>query len=67
MALSTSLLLAAVGAVLIWGVDAEVAGVNLDVIGVIALIVGVVGSILALVAYTRDRGSVRRMDRTLDR
>jgi hypothetical protein len=70
MALAISLLLAAAGAILIWGIDAEAAGVDLDVIGVIGLIVGVVAAVLVLVTYLRDRGPadpVRRTDSTVDR
>jgi hypothetical protein len=62
MAFAISLILAAGGALLIWGVDAEVAGVDLNVIGGIAILVGLVGVVFALVAYTR-RPPVDRVTR----
>jgi hypothetical protein len=69
MGLAVSLVLAAAGAILIWGIDAEVAGVELDVIGWIGIVVGVVGGLLALLAYARrppaDR--VRRRDHMVER
>jgi hypothetical protein len=43
MGISFSLILAAVGAALIWAVNATVSGVNIHTIGVILLIVGIVG------------------------
>jgi hypothetical protein len=43
MGISVSLLLSAAGAVLIWAVNASVAGLNIHTIGVILLVVGVVG------------------------
>lgn len=43
MGISFSLVLIAVGAVLIWAVDATVSGLNIHVVGVILLIVGLIG------------------------
>jgi hypothetical protein len=43
MGISFSLVLAAVGAALIWAVNATVSGVNIHTIGVILLIVGIIG------------------------
>jgi hypothetical protein len=43
MGLSFSLLLAAVGAVLIWAVNATVSGLNIHTVGIIVLIAGLVG------------------------
>ncbi|HVC86871.1 MAG TPA: hypothetical protein VNC40_05525 [Gaiellaceae bacterium] len=48
MGLSFSLLLAAVGAVLIWAVTATVSGVNIHTVGVIVLVAGVVGFVVSL-------------------
>lgn len=48
MGISVSLILAAAGAILIWAVDASVAGLNIHTVGVIFLIVGVVGFVTSL-------------------
>jgi hypothetical protein len=48
MGLSLSLLLAAAGAVLLWAVNASVAGLNIHTVGVILLIVGIVGFVTSL-------------------
>ncbi|HEV3478359.1 MAG TPA: DUF6458 family protein [Gaiellaceae bacterium] len=62
MTLALSILLLALGAVLVWGVDYEVAGIDLDVVGVILVVVGAVGAILALATSARagPRRVVRR-------
>lgn len=48
MGVSVSLLLSAVGAVLIWAVSATVSGVNIHTVGVILLIVGIVGFVVSI-------------------
>ena len=53
MTLGVSLLLVAVGAILIWGVTGEASGIDVDAIGVILIIVGIVGFILSLVFWDR--------------
>ncbi len=53
MALAISILLVAVGAVLLWAVTYEVAGVNIDVVGWIALAVGMIGVAFAMLTYAR--------------
>jgi hypothetical protein len=50
--IGVSLILAAVGAILIWAVDVEVSGVDLTVVGVILLVVGCVGALLSLVFWS---------------
>lgn len=63
MTLALSILLLALGAVLVWGVDYELAGVDLDVVGVILLIVAAAGAILALATQARGRpGQAVRRD-----
>ena len=42
------LLLAAVGAILYWGVSADASGVDLDFIGVVLMVVGAIGVILSV-------------------
>jgi hypothetical protein len=66
MGLSLSLILAAVGAILIWAVDASVSGVNLDVVGIILLIVGIVGALLSLAFWSSwgGFGGATRTDQT---
>lgn len=52
MGISLSIVLAAVGAALIWAVNATVAGLNIHTLGVILLIVGIVGFIASLVFWS---------------
>jgi hypothetical protein len=64
MGISASLLLTAVGAVLIWGVDATVSGLNIHTIGVILLVIGIVGFVISLFFWSswggfRGAGPVR--------
>jgi hypothetical protein len=48
MAIGTSLLLIAAGAILAWAVDYEVSGVDLQAIGGILVVVGIIGLIFSL-------------------
>jgi hypothetical protein len=50
--LGAGLLLIAVGAILTWGVTAEVEGLDVNVVGVILMVVGLVGVILSLLFWT---------------
>ena len=50
MGIGVSAFLIAAGAVLYWGVTANVEAVDLDVVGVILMIVGALGLLWALVA-----------------
>ncbi|HLG01488.1 MAG TPA: DUF6458 family protein [Acidimicrobiia bacterium] len=47
MAFGTSIVLFALGAVLVYGVETDVDGINLDAIGVILMIVAAVGFLLS--------------------
>jgi hypothetical protein len=64
MGIGVSAFLLAAGAVLYWGVTADVEGVNLDVVGVILMIVGAIGLLWTLIAANsapwRRRGGVAR-------
>jgi hypothetical protein len=62
MGVSVSLLLAAAGAVLIWAVDASVAGIDLVAVGWILLIVGALGLLLSLVFWSSWGGFGGRRD-----
>ncbi len=74
MGITASLLLTAVGAVLLWGVEADVSGVNIHTIGVILLVVGIAGFIISLFFWSswggfgggRDTTVIRERD-TIDR
>ena len=48
MGITASLLLTAVGAVLLWAVHASSSGFNIHTIGVILLVVGIVGFVTSL-------------------
>jgi Domain of unknown function (DUF6458) len=50
--IGVSILLIAVGAILIWGVTGEVSGVDIDAVGVILLIVGALGIVLSMVFWS---------------
>jgi Domain of unknown function (DUF6458) len=52
MGIGASLILIAVGAILVWAVNAEVSGVDIDVVGWILLIVGIVGALLSLIFWS---------------
>ena len=51
MGLVVSLILIAVGAILIWGVNAESTDFNVDAIGVILMIIGFVAFLLSLMMW----------------
>ena len=48
MGITASLLLSAVGAILIWGVNATVSGLDVNAIGAILLVVGIIGFVLSI-------------------
>ena len=52
MTLGVSLLLVAVGAILIWGVTGEASGIDVDAIGVILMVVGIIGAVLSLIFWS---------------
>ncbi len=52
MGIAVSLLLIAGGAILVWGVNKEVAGLDVDAIGVILMVVGIVGAVLSLIFWS---------------
>jgi hypothetical protein len=56
MGLGVSLILCAVGAVLIWAVDVSTSGVNVHVVGVILLIVGLIGALLSMIFWSSWAG-----------
>ena len=52
MGLGASLFLIAGGAILLWGVNAEVANINVDAIGVILMVIGIIGAVLSLIFWS---------------
>jgi len=54
--LGVSILLIAAGAILAWGVNADVSGLNIHTIGWILLIVGIVGAVLSMIFWSSWAG-----------
>jgi hypothetical protein len=52
MGIGLSLVLIAVGAILIWAVDVTFAGVDIDAVGVILLVVGALGVVLSMIFWS---------------
>lgn len=52
MGFGVSIVLVAVGAILIWGVTAEVSGLDIQVVGVILLVVGLAGFLLSMLFWS---------------
>ena len=52
MGIGVSLILIAVGAVLVWAVEATVSGVDLVAVGWILVIVGAAGALLSLIFWS---------------
>jgi len=50
--IGVSLILIAVGAILVWGVTGEVSGLDVDAIGVILMVVGLIGAVLSLIFWS---------------
>ena len=68
MGIGVSLVLAAIGAILIWAVTAEVGGVNINAVGWILLIVGIVGALLSMIFWSSWGGfGGARRERTVVR
>ena len=63
MGIGVSIVLVALGAILIWGVTAEVAGVDVNAIGWILLIVGIVGALLSMIFWSSWGGFGGRRER----
>lgn len=70
MGMGVSLILIAIGAILVWAVNTDAEGFNINAIGWILLVVGAVGALVSLLfwsswasAGTRRRETVVREDR----
>jgi hypothetical protein len=56
LGIGVSLILVAAGAILVWGVNGDIANINEDAIGWILMIVGLVGLILSLIFWSSWAG-----------
>ena len=56
MGIGVSLILVAVGAVLVWGVNGDIANINENAIGWILMIVGAVGLVLSMIFWSTWAG-----------
>ena len=65
MALGTSLILFALGAILAWAVDYSVSGIDIQVIGTILMVVGAIGLLFSLLFWS-SFAPFYRGDRTDD-
>jgi hypothetical protein len=52
MGIGASLFLIAGGAILVWGVNATVAGLDVNAIGVILMVIGIVGLVLSMIFWS---------------
>ncbi len=52
MGLGVSLLLIAVGAILVWGLESDLGGIDEDAIGVILMIIGGIGLVLSMLFWS---------------
>ena len=62
MGIGASLFLIALGAILVWGVSAEVGGMDVDAIGWILLVVGALGALLSMIFWSSWGGFNRRTE-----
>jgi hypothetical protein len=65
MGIGVSLLLIALGAILIWGVSYEIGGMDVDAIGWILLVVGALGALLSMIFWSSWGGFHRREERVV--
>lgn len=61
MRIGSAIVLMAIGAILVWAVEADVPYVSLDMIGYILIAAGVIGLIWALLASQRSRVTESRV------
>ena len=68
MGIGTSLFLIALGAILYFAVEVDLAGISIDTVGVILMVVGVIGALLTLLVWgPRRRARETYVDRPVDR
>ncbi len=66
MGIGVSIFLIAIGAILVWAVNAEVAGLDIDAVGVILMVVGGIGILLSLIFWSSWGGFSRRREVIVD-
>ncbi|HVM35709.1 MAG TPA: DUF6458 family protein [Actinomycetota bacterium] len=66
MGIGVSLFLLALGAILTWAVEFDVAGLNIDTIGVILMVIGAIGLLLSMLFWS-SFAPFRREERTVVR
>jgi hypothetical protein len=67
MGIGVSLLLIALGAILVWAVNVSVSGLELVTIGWILLVVGAIGAVLSLIFWSSWGGYHRERDEVVYR
>jgi len=65
MSIAAAVFLAAVGAILYFAVDEEIAGIDLDTVGIILMVAGAVGLLLTMLMQFGSRS--RRTERVVER
>lgn len=65
MSIAAAVFLAAVGAILYFAVDEEIAGIDLDTVGIILMVAGAVGLLLTMLMQFGGRS--RRTERVVER
>jgi hypothetical protein len=55
MAFPLSIVFVCLGAVLVWGMTAKVAGLDLEIVGWIGIVIGLVGAVLSMFASARGQ------------
>ena len=63
MGIGISMILLALGAILVWATDASVSGVDLTTVGVILVVVGAAGALLSVVFWSSWGGMTGRRSR----
>lgn len=66
MAIGTSLVLIAVGAVLKFAVTEEVSGIRIETVGTILMVVGIIGGLISLVMLSRGTRQEEVVERRYD-
>jgi hypothetical protein len=65
MGIGISIILIAIGAILVWATNANVSGVELTTVGVILMIVGGVGALLSVLFWSSGGGPRARERETI--